>query len=90
MTSVNSSMLTGLISTMSGSSAGIPFSSTLRLTEALVANVEIPKIDPEIIRRDVRLLIGIDRYRVDMVCVSIGIHFSRNSSGDRVVDLHPG
>jgi hypothetical protein len=62
----------------------------VKLTETLVADVEIPQVDPQIVRRDVRLLIGIDRYRIDMVCVSIGIYFSRDGSGDRVMDLHPG
>jgi hypothetical protein len=89
MTSVNSSMLTGLMSTMSNSSVYAQ-TEAVKLTETLVADVEIPQVDPQIVRRDVRLLIGIDRYRIDMVCVSIGIYFSRDGSGDRVMDLHPG
>jgi len=81
MTSVSSSMFTGLISTMSGCQL-LRVVLSGRLTEALVTNIEIPQVDPQIIGRDISLLIGIDRYRIDMICVSIGIYFSRYSSGD--------
>jgi hypothetical protein len=53
-----------------------------QLTEALITNVEVPQVDSQIIGRDISLLIGIDRYRIDMICVSIGIYFSRDCSGD--------
>jgi hypothetical protein len=53
-----------------------------QLTETLIADVQVPQVDPKIIGRDVSLLIGIYGYRVDMVCVGIGINFSRDSSGD--------
>jgi hypothetical protein len=55
---------------------------TKKLTEALITDIEIPQVDPQIIGRDISLLIGIDRYRIDMICVSIGIYFSRYGSGD--------
>jgi hypothetical protein len=42
---------------MSGLSAVVPFAELNELTEALVTDVEIPQVDPKIIRRDVRLLI---------------------------------
>jgi len=59
-----------------------PQAWTTKLTEALITDVKIPQVDPQVIGRDISLLIGIDRYRVDMICVSIGIYFSRNGSGD--------
>jgi hypothetical protein len=60
----------------------IYISGRCQLTEALITNVEVPQVDSQIIGRDISLLIGIDRYRIDMVCVSIGIYFSRDGSGD--------
>ena len=81
MTSVSSSMFTGLISTMSAYQLNRRRGQG-KLTEALITDIKIPQVDPQIIGRDICLLIGIDRYRIDMICVSIGIYFSRNGSGD--------
>lgn len=40
--------------------------------EALVGDLQVPQIKPEVVRREVRLLVRVDRYRVDVVGVSIG------------------
>ena len=74
-------MFTGLISTMSTCQL-IRRRGQEKLTEALITDIKIPQVDPQIIGRDISLLIGIDRYRIDMICVSIGVYFSRYGSGD--------
>jgi len=57
------------------------------LTKALVANVKVPKIYPKIIGRNVGFLIRVDRDRMDVVCVSVGVNLAGNG-GDDVVLLH--
>ena len=63
MTSVSSSIFTGLMSTIS---VWIRFKRQSRcrkmalLTEALVANVKVPEVYPKIVGRDVCFLIRID------------------------------
>ena len=60
MTSVSSSMLIGLISTMSALSQQVIRDVSLdKPTEALIAYIEIPKVDSQVIRRDVRFPVGI-------------------------------
>jgi len=60
------------------------------LTKALVADVQVPQVDPQIICRDVRLPVRVDADRVDVVSVRIGVHFARDRSGDAVVRGHAG
>ena len=62
MTSVSSSMFTGLMSTMSETrhkrrSRG---EKVTPLTKALVANVKVPEVYPKIVGRDVGFLIRVD------------------------------
>lgn len=40
--------------------------------EALVGYLQVPQVEPEVVRRQVRLLVRVDRYRVDVVGVSVG------------------
>jgi len=91
ITSVSSSMLTGLISTMSRQGHYRP--SVFRildssatdvkwLTEALIADPKVPQIHSQVVGRDIRFTIRVDRDRVDMVSMSVGIHLSRNGSND--------
>jgi hypothetical protein len=58
------------------------------LTEALVADVQVPEVDPQVIRGDVGLLIRVDGDRVYMVCMSIGVHLPRDGSYDVVLVGH--
>ncbi len=53
--------------------------------EALVLNLQIPQVDPEIIRADERLSIAVDRDAVDMVGVCVGIGLAWNGGDDGVV-----
>lgn len=90
ITSVSSSMFTGLMSTMSAISTMQLSSLAPTPTEALVADVQVPQVNPQIICRDVRLPIRVDADRVDVVSVCVGVHLSRHSSGDAVVCGHAG
>lgn len=93
MTSVNSSMFTGLISTISAINSLRQVSASNRdsskRTKAPIADVKIPEVNPQIVCRDVSLLVRIDGYGVDMVGVSIRIHFTRHGRDDVVLLLHP-
>lgn len=64
--------------------------STRGLTEALIADVQVPQVDSQVICRDVCLTIRVHGYRVDVISVSIGIDLSRDGRGDRVVGSHLG
>ncbi len=96
MTSVSSSILTGLMSTMSSSRLAhllyksVRGSSSSIRTEALVADIEVPEVDPKVISRYVSFTIRVDRYRVDMVSVGVRVHFSRHSSDNVILDSHTG
>ena len=57
------------------------------LTEAAVADVQIPEVNPEVIRGDERLLVGIDRDRVDVIRMCIRVYFPRYSSNDVVLQV---
>lgn len=59
------------------------------LTEALVANIQIPQVDPEIIGRDVSLLVRVDGYRVYVVRMSVSVDFARNRGNDVILHGHP-
>jgi len=56
--------------------------------EALVLNVQIPKVDAKIVAANKRLSIAVDRDAVDVVCVSIGVGPSWNSGHDSVMVCH--
>lgn len=56
-----------------------------QLTKALVADIEVPQVDTQVIGGDVRLGIRVDRDRVDVVSVSVGIDLSGHSGHNRVV-----
>ena len=58
-------------------------------TEALVGDVQVPQVDPQIIGGNVRLLIGIHGNRVYMIRVRIGIHFSWHCRDNVVLLRHP-
>lgn len=55
------------------------------LTKALVADIEVPQVDAQVVGGDVRLGIRVDRNRVDVVGVSVGIDLSGHSGHNRVV-----
>lgn len=46
-------------------------------TEAAVRDVQVPEVDPQVIRRHVGLVVGVDRDGVDMVGVGVGEHSAR-------------
>lgn len=59
-------------------------------TEALITDVQVPEVDPEVVRRDIGFLVGVDRYGMYVISVCIGVYFARDS-GDYVVLLgHTG
>lgn len=58
--------------------------------EALILNVEVPQIDPEIVTAYERLAIAVDGYAVDVIGVGIGICSTRHGSNDGVVVSHAG
>lgn len=39
--------------------------------EALVGDLEMPQVDAKVVRREVGLLVGVDRYRIDVVGVGV-------------------
>lgn len=57
----------------------------MQLTEALVADVQVPEVDAQVIRRDVGLPVRVDRDRVDMVGVGVRVYFAGNRSNNGVV-----
>jgi hypothetical protein len=67
------------MSTMSACQQKIP---SRHHTKALVANVEIPEVNAEVVSRNVGLAVRIDRYRIDVVGVSVGVDFSRDGRSD--------
>ena len=88
MTSVNSSMLTGLISTMSGVSSGRVMEN--RHTKALVTDVQVPQVDPQIVSGDVCLAVRVDGDRVDVVSMRVGVDLARDSRSDGIMRCHAG
>lgn len=59
------------------------------LTEALIADVEVPKVDSEIIRRYVCLAVRVDRDRVDVVGVGVLVDLTGDSGHDLILVQHP-
>ena len=60
------------------------------LTEAPVTNIEVPKVDPEVVGRDIRLLVRIYGDGVDMICVCVRVHLAGYCSNDVVLLRHAG
>ena len=90
MTSVSSSIFTGLMSTMSGGvhknqSRG---EGVTPLTKTLVANIKVPEVYTKIVGRDVGFLIRIDRDGMDMVCMSVSVNLAGNCGNDVVLLGH--
>lgn len=46
-------------------------------TEAAVGDVQMPEVDPQVVRRHVGLVVGVDRDGVDVVGVGVGEHSAR-------------
>ena len=92
MTSVSSSMFAGLMSTMSMATVSTRriYEADTQRTEAPVADLQVPKVDPKVIGRNVRLLIGIDRYGVYVVCMRVGVDLPWHSRGNLVLWCHAG
>jgi len=57
--------------------------------EALVLDIEIPQIDPEIVTADEGFAIAIDRNAVDVISMGICEGSSRNSGYNRIMMGHP-
>lgn len=53
--------------------------------EALVLNVQVPEVDPQVIATDKSLAIAVDRYAVDMIGVGVGVGLARHSGDNSVV-----
>ncbi len=92
MTSVSSSMLAGLISTMSISDVRNDRRSQeeKKRTETLITDVQIPEVDTQVIRGNVCLLIGINGDRMDMISMCVGVNFARYGGNNVVLMLHTG
>lgn len=57
-------------------------------TETLVADVEVPQIDSQVISAHVCLSIAVDTDRVDVVCMCVGVNLAGHCCHDRVVIGH--
>ena len=55
------------------------------LTEAPVTNIEVPEVDPEVVGRDVRLLVRVHRDGVNMICVRVSVHLAWYGSDDVIL-----
>lgn len=53
--------------------------------EALILNVQVPEIDPQIITTNEGLSVAVDRYAVDVIGVGIGIRLAGNGGNNGVV-----
>lgn len=96
ITSVNSSIFTGLISTISDyechnficNQIGHSGTGYATLTKTLVASIEVPEVNAQIVRRNVRFLVRVDRDGMDVVGVGVGINFPGYSGYDIVLLGH--
>jgi hypothetical protein len=59
------------------------------LTKALVAGIEVPEVNAEVISRYVSLLIRIDGDGMDVVGMGVGVNLSGDGSDDVVLLYHP-
>ena len=53
--------------------------------EALILDVQVPQVDPQIITADEGLSVTVHRYAVDVVCVCVGVRLPRYGSDDGIV-----
>jgi hypothetical protein len=61
-----------------------------RRTETLVADIQVPKVDSEIVGGDVCLLVRVDGYGVYVVRMSVGVDFTWDCGDDVVLLRHAG
>ena len=61
-----------------------------KLTETLITDVQIPEVDAQVVCGNVRLLIGINGDRMDMISMCVGVDFARYSGDNVVLMLHTG
>ena len=86
MTSVISSMFAGLMSTISGFLLVVEaYTSEERRTKGLIGDIQVPEIDTEVVGRNISLQVRVDRDRMDVICVRIGVYFPRHSSNNIVL-----
>lgn len=60
------------------------------LTEATVADIQVPEVNSQVIRRDIRFLVRVDGYRMDVISMSIRVHFAWDGRDNVVLLLHAG
>lgn len=49
------------------------------LTETLIAYIQVPQVDPQIVGRNIGFLIRVDRDGVYVICMGIGVYFTWHS-----------
>lgn len=54
-------------------------------TEALVADVQVPEIDAQVVCRDIGFAIRVDRDRVDVVGMGVGVDFAWHGGDNGIV-----
>lgn len=57
--------------------------------EALVLDVEVPEVDPQVITADESLAIAVNGYAVDVICVSVCVRLPGYGGNDGVVVCQP-
>lgn len=57
-------------------------------TETLVTDIQVPQIDPEVIGRNVSLLVRVDRDGVYVVSVCVRVYFAGDSGDDVILLSH--
>lgn len=57
--------------------------------EALILDVEVPQVYPQVVRADEGLAIAVHRYAVDVVGMCVGVDSSRDSGDNGVMMCHP-
>lgn len=58
--------------------------------EALILDIEVPQVDPEVVTADEGFLVAVDGDAVDVIGVRICVRSSRNRSYNSVVMSHSG
>ena len=82
-------MLTGLMSTMSTRlKVRGKLSYFLILTEALIADIEVPQIDAEVVTGDVCFTIRVDGNRINVIRMRILVDFPGYCSNNAILYLH--
>lgn len=90
ITSDNSSILAGLISTISTKRKWRDEQVAINtpLTEALVTYIHVPEIYTQIVGRDISFTVGVYGNRINMVCVCVWINLAGNSGHNVVLSGH--